>query len=178
MMKKLTLFMLGLTFVACSNDAANKPVKAGDSTADAANDPAANKDKENADKALAAARDLSMDRFDYPTIHFAYDSAEIPAESRPQLDQIAKHLQSTDAVTILIAGHCDERGTAEYNLALGENRAKAVRKYLSMMGVAPDRLDTVSFGSAQPSDTSHTEAAYAENRRAVISPKATSQAKR
>ena len=129
-------------------------------------EPALNKDKENADKAIAAARDLAMDRFAYPVVHFAYDSTDIDVQGRKDLEKVAAHLSQLQAVHILIAGHCDERGTAEYNLALGENRAKAVRKYLSLLGVAPDRLDTVSFGKAQPLAQGQTEADFAINRRA------------
>jgi len=181
-MKKLTYsILLSLAVVNCSNDKANEPPKAGpttDTSLDASKDSAANIDKENADKALAAARAMSMQRFEYPVVHFAYDSSDVPADARPQLDQIAKHLQAANNVNIQIAGHCDERGTAEYNLALGENRAKAVRKYLSMMGVSPDRLDTISFGAAQPVAQGTTEADYAANRRAEFSAKETSQATR
>ena len=176
-MKKLTFALLtagAAHFLGACNDKAAQPPKAaaaGDSSLDASKDSAANKDKAAADKTLLASRDMSMEKFDYPVIHFSYDSSEIPAEARAELDKIAKHLANAQAVKILIAGHCDERGTEEYNLALGENRAKAVRKYLSMMGVSPDRLDTISFGKAQPVAQGDSEEAYAQNRRAEFKPK-------
>jgi peptidoglycan-associated lipoprotein len=67
---------------------------------------------------------------------------------------------------VTIEGHCDERGTAEYNLALGERRAVAVRTYLVALGIAPDRLRSVSYGKEFPFDPGHTDAAWAQNRRA------------
>jgi len=66
---------------------------------------------------------------------------------------------------IQIEGHCDERGTQEYNLALGEKRALAVREYLMSMGVSGDRMVTISYGEEDPQDTAHTEAAWSKNRR-------------
>ena len=99
-------------------------------------------------------------------VFFAYDSAEIDASSRRALDQNAEVLRRNPSWVITIEGHCDERGTAEYNLALGERRAVAARQYLEDLGLAADRLRTVSYGKEFPFDPGHDEAAWRQNRRA------------
>ena len=99
-------------------------------------------------------------------VFFAYDSAEIDASSRRVLDQNAEVLRRNPNWVITIEGHCDERGTAEYNLALGERRAVAARQYLEDLGLAADRLRTVSYGKEFPFDPGHDEAAWRQNRRA------------
>lgn len=99
-------------------------------------------------------------------VFFAYDSAEIDAASRRVLDQNAEVLRRNPNWVITIEGHCDERGTAEYNLALGERRAVAARQYLEDLGLAADRLRTVSYGKEFPFDPGNDEAAWRQNRRA------------
>ena len=71
-------------------------------------------------------------------------------------------------VSVLIEGHCDERGTREYNLALGERRAEEIRKYLVSIGVSPQQIEVVSYGEERPEDPEHNEAAWARNRRAIL----------
>jgi len=99
-------------------------------------------------------------------IHFAYDSANLTDEGRSTLEKHALWLQSHREVRVTIEGHCDERGTVEYNLALGEQRARAARDYLVSLGVAPERVRTVSYGKERPLDPAATEEAWARNRRA------------
>lgn len=99
-------------------------------------------------------------------VFFGYDSAEIDAASRRILDENAAVLRSNPTWVITIEGHCDERGTAEYNLALGERRAVAARQYLVEIGLAADRLRTVSYGKEFPFAAGHDEAAWSQNRRA------------
>jgi len=99
-------------------------------------------------------------------VFFALDSAEIEAEAKDVLDSNAAILKKYPSWTITLEGHCDERGTAEYNLALGERRAIAVRAYLVSLGIAADRLRTVSYGKEFPFDPGHDEAAWSKNRRA------------
>lgn len=101
-------------------------------------------------------------------VFFAYDSAEIDAASRRVLDQNAEVLRRNSNWIVTIEGHCDERGTAEYNLALGERRAVAARQYLVEIGLAADRLRTVSYGKEFPFDPGHDEAAWRQNRRAHL----------
>jgi peptidoglycan-associated lipoprotein len=97
---------------------------------------------------------------------FGLDSAELDDVGRAAVAANAEIMKKYSAWVVTIEGHCDERGTAEYNLALGERRAVAVKTYLVALGVAPDRLRTVSYGKEFPFDTAHAEAAWAKNRRA------------
>ena len=97
---------------------------------------------------------------------FDYDSAELDSTSQKIVETNGALLRKYGSWMVTIEGHCDERGTAEYNLALGERRAMAVKTYLVSLGVAPDRLRIVSYGKEFPFDTTHTERAWASNRRA------------
>jgi peptidoglycan-associated lipoprotein len=99
-------------------------------------------------------------------VHFDYDSAALTEEARATLERHALWLQGHREVRVTIEGHCDQRGTTDYNLALGEQRARSVWEYLVSLGVAPDRLRTVSYGKERPLDPADTAAAYAKNRRA------------
>src|SRR6266581_1650048 len=99
-------------------------------------------------------------------LFFALDSAEVNAAGQTVLDADAAVLKKYASWTVTIEGHCDERGTAEYNLALGERRAVAARTYLVSLGVSADRLRTVSYGKEFPFDAGHDETSYVKNRRA------------
>lgn len=101
-------------------------------------------------------------------VFFNYDSAEIDAENRNILEMNADVLRRNPNWVITIEGHCDERGTAEYNLALGERRAVAARQYLIEAGLDASRLRTVSYGKEFPFDPGHDEAAWRLNRRAHL----------
>ena len=98
-------------------------------------------------------------------VFFPLDSAELDETGRAIAQANAGVLKKYSAWGITIEGHCDERGTAEYNLALGERRAVAVKTYLSSLGVSPDRIRTVSYGKEFPFDMGHSEDAWAKNRR-------------
>ena len=97
---------------------------------------------------------------------FEYDSSDLTADAQRALNDNAGLLKQYPAWTVTIEGHCDERGTPEYNLALGERRAVAARAYLVSLGISADRLRTVSYGKEFPFDPGHDETAYAKNRRA------------
>jgi peptidoglycan-associated lipoprotein len=99
-------------------------------------------------------------------VYFEYDSSELSADAQAALNANAELLKKYPAWTITLEGHCDERGTAEYNLALGERRALAARNYLVSLGISADRLRTVSYGKEFPFDPGHDEAAWSRNRRA------------
>jgi len=99
-------------------------------------------------------------------VHFEYDLASLTDQARSVLEKHALWLQNHRGAKVLVEGHCDERGTVEYNLALGEKRARAARDYLASLGVASDRLRTTSYGKERPLDTGTSEAAFAANRRA------------
>lgn len=101
----------------------------------------------------------------FEDVHFDFDSAVLSAEARATLDDHASTLESYQNMTVLIEGHCDERGTVEYNLALGERRANAIFNYLVSLGIDGSRLKTISYGKEFPLDPGHNEAAWARNRR-------------
>jgi peptidoglycan-associated lipoprotein len=96
---------------------------------------------------------------------FGLDSAELDDAGRAVVTANAEVLRTYPTWAVTIEGHCDERGTAEYNLALGERRAVAVKAYLVSLGIAPDRMQTVSYGKEFPFDSGHDEPAWAANRR-------------
>jgi peptidoglycan-associated lipoprotein len=99
-------------------------------------------------------------------VFFAYDSAEVDTAAREVLQANAAVLKNYATWVVTVEGHCDERGTAEYNLALGERRALAAREYLVSLGIPAARLRSVSYGKEFPFDAGHTEEAWARNRRA------------
>jgi peptidoglycan-associated lipoprotein len=99
-------------------------------------------------------------------VFFELDRIEISSEGQAVLAKNAETMKQYPTWIVSIEGHCDERGTAEYNLALGERRALSVRQYLVSLGIASDRLRTVSYGKEFPFDPGHTESAWARNRRA------------
>jgi peptidoglycan-associated lipoprotein len=96
---------------------------------------------------------------------FDYDKAELRPDARQSLSTDAVWLKKYSTARILVEGHCDERGTDEYNLALGDRRASAVREYLATLGVGPSRVQTVSYGKERPFCNQETEACWQENRR-------------
>jgi peptidoglycan-associated lipoprotein len=100
------------------------------------------------------------------TVYFGYDSYDLSATSLATLRENAEVLKAYPDFSLAIEGHCDERGTIDYNLALGEKRAAAVRDYLASLGVARDRIRIITFGEERPVDPGHTEAAWSKNRRA------------
>ncbi|MDQ1228708.1 MULTISPECIES: peptidoglycan-associated lipoprotein Pal [unclassified Sphingomonas] len=101
------------------------------------------------------------------TVHFGLDQYDIDPEARAILDSQAAWLQRYPNVRITIEGHCDERGTREYNLALGDRRANAAKNYLAARGVSPDRMNVISYGKERPIALGSDDASYAQNRRAV-----------
>lgn len=100
------------------------------------------------------------------TVYFDFDSWTVRADSRDTLSKVAEALKSNKDVKIQIEGHCDERGSNEYNLALGERRARAVEEFLVSEGVSEDRLSTISYGEERPAALGTGEAVWAKNRRA------------
>ena len=102
------------------------------------------------------------------TFNFEFDKSDLATADFVRLQQIAKRLTEHRDRKATISGHCDERGTREYNLALGERRAKAVADFLMSAGVRESQITTTSFGEEIPIDAASTEAAWAKNRRAVI----------
>ncbi len=105
---------------------------------------------------------------DLQTVYFEFDKYSLTTQTREALQRNAEWLKQHPGISVQIEGHCDERGTLEYNQVLGENRAVNTKKYLMSLGVNPDRMYTISYGENQPDNTDHTEDAWAKNRRAVF----------
>jgi peptidoglycan-associated lipoprotein len=120
-----------------------------------------NNSKEQTTKAQAAVRRTA----DLADIHFDFDRYDIRQEDRKILSSLADYLLKNENVKIVIEGNCDERGTAEYNLALGSSRAQEAKKFLINSGVNPRRIKTISYGMERPLDPAHNEEAWAKNRR-------------
>ena len=102
------------------------------------------------------------------TVYFAFDSSTLGPSELAKIERAGAYLKANPSHVILVEGHCDERGSAEYNLSLGEFRAQAVRNYLINLGIEGIRLQTRSFGSEKPAVIGTTESAYAQNRRALF----------
>ena len=101
------------------------------------------------------------------TVYFDYDQSSLTSEAQATLDRQAAFLKASPSFRIIIEGHCDERGTREYNLALGDRRASAVRDYLVAKGINASRLSTISYGKERPSVGGSNDTSYALNRRSV-----------
>lgn len=102
------------------------------------------------------------------TVYFDFDKSDLSDETRRTIRSNAEWMNEHPQYKVVIEGHCDERGTIEYNLALGERRAKAIRDYLTDLGVSASRLRVVSYGEERPADPRSNEAAWAKNRRGVF----------
>jgi peptidoglycan-associated lipoprotein len=97
---------------------------------------------------------------------FDFDEASLRADAKAALEDDAKYMEQNSGSNVIIEGHCDERGSVEYNLALGERRAKAAMDYLTSYGITAGRITTISYGKERPFATGHDEAAWSQNRRA------------
>ena len=104
----------------------------------------------------------------YNTVYFGFDRYNIEGEYQTLLDAHASYLTATPAAKVLVEGNADERGTPEYNIALGQRRADAVKNFLAAKGVQAGQVSTVSYGEEKPAVLGHDEAAYSKNRRAVL----------
>ena len=102
------------------------------------------------------------------SIYYEYDKAEITAEGKKVIEANAEYLRSHPGVKVVVEGNADERGSAEYNVALGQRRADSVSKIMSILGIPSDRVETVSFGKEKPKVKGHDESAWSQNRRSDI----------
>jgi peptidoglycan-associated lipoprotein len=123
-------------------------------------------DADNAEGADFAISDPSGEGGPLEDIQFAYDQSDLTDQARATLERNAQWMRAHPSAKVRVEGPCDECGTVEYNLALGERRAQATRDYLVSLGVEASRLSTVSYGKERPLDPSSTDAAFAKNRRA------------
>jgi len=102
------------------------------------------------------------------SVYYAYDQAEINPESRKLIEAHADYLRAHPALKVVIEGNADERGSAEYNVALGQRRADGVSKIMTLLGIRQERIETVSFGKEKPKAGGHNENSWSENRRSDI----------
>ena len=117
--------------------------------------------------ALARSEQLRAEirAFEAESIHFDFDKSELKPEARAILVKKAEWLRNNPEFSVRVEGHCDERGTNEYNLALGERRANSAWKFLNALGISGSRMTTISYGEERPADPRHNEAAWSKNRR-------------
>jgi peptidoglycan-associated lipoprotein len=116
-------------------------------------------------KEESMAKQEARDMFQNDDIHFEFDSSTLTPEAQLKLKKKAEWLQNNPEATATIEGNCDERGTSEYNLALGDRRATSTKNFLVDLGISASRLTTISYGEERPIDPGHNEAAWAKNRR-------------
>ena len=172
------IFCLAVSLISFGSACAKKQVKeeapvvdtsAADAAKKRAEEEAAAAAKRRAEEeAAAAAKRLLQDQvnaFESEKIYFDYDKADLKADAQATLENKAKFLQDNPSYSVTIEGNCDERGTNEYNLALGERRADAAKKFLNSLGISADRITTVSYGEEKPVASGHDETAWSQNRR-------------
>jgi peptidoglycan-associated lipoprotein len=146
------LVALNLFAVACTND--DKKVEEVVAT-----------EKKADDHEFSVDKDGKLE-FKAEIVYFAFDDASLTPEGMARLDAIAAYMKTNTKEKLKVEGHCDDRGSIEYNLALGQRRAESVRKYLETVGIGADRLQAVSFGSEKPAVAGQGEEAWSKNRRA------------
>lgn len=117
---------------------------------------------------LGNAGDSGVGSSDLQTVYFDFDSFNLGSEARNALKSNGEWLKKNSSARVQIEGHCDEKGTNEYNMALGDRRANAAKSFLVKMGVSKSRIDTISYGEERPADPGHDEGAWARNRRAAF----------
>jgi peptidoglycan-associated lipoprotein len=115
---------------------------------------------------VAKAEEEAVKEITFENIHFDFDRYFIREDAKPTLENLGAYLIENPGVKVLIEGHCDERGTNEYNFALGERRAEAAKQYLINLAVESSRISTISYGEERPLDPGHTEGSWGQNRRA------------
>ena len=123
------------------------------------------REKAGEEAAAAEAAIAAKEASQFDDIHFAFDRFELRPDAREILDMHAKWLKAHPEYVVRVEGNCDERGTVEYNLALGDGRAKSAMQYLVDLGIDKTRISTISYGKERPLDPEHNEEAWAKNRR-------------
>jgi peptidoglycan-associated lipoprotein len=154
--------LLSVMMAACSSTDTD-----GTDAAPAANTGASTQSANNSGQ-LSAAELARQKALAQTTFYFAFDSSELSAEDRDALVYHAEELKANPSSRVRLEGHADERGTREYNLALGERRAQAVERYLQVQGVSAAQMETISYGEERPAQTGTTEAAFSANRRVEL----------
>ncbi|MFL5450679.1 MAG: peptidoglycan-associated lipoprotein Pal [Myxococcales bacterium] len=165
----LTVAAAGALFAACSHAKPAPEEKAPQASTQPAAQPAtapttapvqASNGQDELDRAMEALRNVS--------VFFEFDSATLTSEAREKLSAVGNVLARYPDLKVRVEGNCDERGTEQYNLALGQRRADSAKRYLTDLGVKPNQLAAISFGAEKPRATGHDEAAWQQNRRADV----------
>ncbi len=171
MIQKLFMsFLLAFFIAACATTPKDTADTSGSGSSSSSSSVSSDDDSDSADSAGAeivpgSQEDLIVNVGD--RVFFGYDSSELDADAQELLqDQVAWLKQYSD-VSVTIEGHCDERGTREYNLALGEKRAQAVKNYLISLGIIESRVSTISYGKERPAVVGSNDGAWSQNRRSV-----------
>lgn len=159
--KLLTMFAAAMLLAACESTTQDT------SGADGSGNTTTTQTNQNTGPMVGTAEDFySMIGGD--RVFFDFDKSDLRPDARATLDAAASYLSTHQTMTLTLEGHCDERGTREYNLALGERRANAMRDYLVALGVSHNRLATISYGKERPAVVGSGDAVWAQNRRGVL----------
>ena len=169
----LTVFAVALCVAGCKYDKAAKGANgagAGDGAANGQD--ISTVDGQGMDGSIGSASEGKFEDLytrctdvSFEPVYFGFDSTVVPSGELGKIDQVVQHLNGHADRVVVVEGNCDERGSNEYNLALGENRAIIIRNYLVQSGIAADRIQTRSYGSEKPAVDGHDESAWAKNRR-------------
>ncbi|KAA9000137.1 peptidoglycan-associated lipoprotein Pal [Affinibrenneria salicis] len=162
--KVLKGLMLALPVLAVAACSSNKNAGSDQSSMGAGTSGIENGDASSSEQARLQMQELQRNNI----VYFGLDKYDIRSDFAQMLDAHAAFLRNNPSYKVTIEGHADERGTPEYNIALGERRANAVQMYLQGKGVSADQISIVSYGKEKPAVLGHDEAAYAKNRRAVL----------
>ena len=172
----LAVLAVAFCVTGCKYDKAKKGANAGGGAdAAVASDISTTDGVENANAAEVSLAGASEGKFEdlyrrcadvsFTPVYFGFDSTVVPAGELGKIDAVAQHLASNAGRVVVVEGNCDERGSHEYNMSLGENRAIIIRNYLVQSGITSDRIQTRSYGAEKPAVEGHDESAYALNRR-------------
>jgi peptidoglycan-associated lipoprotein len=164
---KLASLSFLLLLAACSSSKMTPPPEAGPPATPAAAPPPPPRPPAPIAPAIVPGSTMDFQQNVGDRVFFEYDKSDLDDRDRQTLQKQAAWLQRFPTVVLTIEGHCDERGTREYNLALGARRAQAVKDYLASLGVSGARLDTISYGKERPICSQSNEACWAQNRRGV-----------
>jgi len=173
-LKKLVILtftsVLATTLVACTSPGGNKPDTANDVlTQTGGNSKIGAQELNDSQLSAQDAKNLKAAGFNAKNIiYFDYDSSQLKSDDEQTVERHAQYLLDNPSVKIVLEGHADERGSREYNMALGEKRAYSVKKLLELKGVGKQQVDTVSFGEEKPDIDGHEEQSWSANRRAVF----------
>ena len=168
--KLLASALLVFFLAACSTTPKDTADSSGSGSTSTSSDVSSSGETDSTDSASASIEpgsqeDLIVNVGD--RVFFNYDSAELDTDAQELLQDQVAWLKQYSNVSVIIEGHCDERGTREYNLALGEKRAQSVKNYLISLGISADRVSTISYGKERPAVVGSNDGAWAQNRRSV-----------